>query len=89
MVQLNSGFQDAKEFLRKIFRNLSTRPPKILVSPVLGRRSLKNIVLGGAKFLACPGRQIKVLPRAPTCLGPALFPEPLITVFTSNKNYER
>ena len=57
-VGLKVRFPHAKEFLRKL-SEIRTG-----ASPVAGRRRLKNV---GLKVL-----QIISLPRAPTCLGPAL-----------------
>ena len=62
-------------YTRKNFENYPQfryAPSKIFASPVLGRKSSKNVGLKGAKLLFRPGRQIISLRGAPTCLGPFL-----------------
>jgi hypothetical protein len=59
----NSSFHKQKNFLEN-YPQIGASALRIFASPLLGRKSLKNIGL--------KGRQIINVPRAPTCLGPVL-----------------
>ena len=60
---INSGFHMRNNLSANI-QQFGHAPSEMFGSPILGRKSLKNI---GVK-----GRRIINLPGAPTCLGPAL-----------------
>jgi len=63
MVLIISGFHTRNNLSENI-PQIGHAPSEMFGSPILGRKSLKNI---GVK-----GRRIINLPGAPTCLGPAL-----------------
>ena len=61
---INSGFHTRNNLSENI-PQFGHAPSELFASPLLGRKSLKNIGLKGRRIINLPG--------APTCLGLALF----------------
>ena len=61
---INSGFHTRNNLPENI-PQFGHAPSELFASPLLGRKSLKNIGLKGRRIINLPG--------APTCLGLALF----------------
>jgi hypothetical protein len=67
MVLVNSGFHTRKN-VSEIYPKLWHASAKMFASPVLGRKSLKNIGLKGRQIISLPGKLTRLGPALDTAL---------------------